>query len=285
MNQWLNISCSGKFHYLYYAKYLSKDDLNKIYFSHKCSTTGELPKNRRKNLFVKEYLVGGHLKFLGEKFIITGFYIYNKIWEAMLAYSIEPAKVNIFLLHGNCLKAMKKVKGHGLVVGEAVNSHPDAVWSRLKKEADLLGVEIKYPRHSNSGIKEELNLLDVLLCPSAAVADSFVDEGFSKEKIVILPYGVDFGTKKHKNSCKKIKHLADIKNIVCVGQISVRKGQIKLLDLIKNFCSKYNLILPNITFIGRGDPDYVALLRRHEVKFLIKDHIPHNYLMEQLGTY
>lgn len=283
MSGWLNIACSGKFHYLYYAKYLVPDVLKNIYFSHKLSTIGGVADGYRKNLFLKEYLTGLHLKILGEHGVINGMGFYNRFWEFQLGKIFSIAPVNLFLLHGNCLDVMLKAKHKGIVVGEAVNAHPDIVWSRLREEAMRIGLPLRVPAKSVARIKQEVAEVDYLLCPSTAVADSFVESGFNRARTIVIPYGVERDNMQGLDYSVPMGRQHDgsdtIKSVLCVGQITLRKGQLRLLDLIGEHFDNIGLPYPHVTFIGRADPAYLKLMVGHRVPFSVEGHVAHHELM------
>lgn len=289
MSGWLNIVCSGKFHYLYYAKFLREDDLRSVYFSHRLGTTGDIPANKRRNLFLKEYLTGLHLKIIGEPGIVSGMEQYNKLWELQLNKAFTPAPVNLFLLHGNCLSAMMRAKSHGLVVAEAVNSHPEIVRDRLVAEAQRIGFHLQDLSSSTKRIKQELEISDYLLCPSSDVADSFVRAGFDARRIIVIPYGVEVGESEilggPTSSLRCESGHAVVRKILCVGQITFRKGQLKLLDLVAAHFDALGQEYPQVTFIGRAEPKYLKLLAGHRVPFLVEPHVSHVELMRRFCEY
>lgn len=288
MTEWLNIACSGKFHYMYYAKHLPPGVLKKIYFSHKLGTSGDLDANFRNNIFIKEYLTGGHLRLFGEFGIVDGMSLYNKIWEFQLNKIFSVAPINLFLLHGNCLGVMRKARAGGLVVGEAVNAHPDVVWERLRAEAECIGLPLRPPGHAVARIKQEIEELDYLLCPSIAVSDSFVERGFDASRIIVLPYGVEKNALFDNGHERKIvanDRVTKIRSILCVGQITLRKGQLRLLNLIKSYFDKIDKPYPHVKFIGRADPAYLKLMEGHSVPFSVERHVAHHELMKKFSEF
>ena len=80
---------------------------------------------------------------------------------------------------------------------ERPNAHTRFAYEVVRRESDRLGVELP-PDHEhafNADVlrieEEEYALADFLLCPSGFVLQSFVDQGFGREKLLRHLYGYD----------------------------------------------------------------------------------------------
>lgn len=76
--------------------------------------------------------------------------------------------------------------------------------------------------------KEGCNMVDYFLVPSHFVELSLLSNGISREKIKLVPYGVDIKM----FSYKERKRKDDILRIIYVGNISYRKGSHRLLQVV-----------------------------------------------------
>ena len=81
-------------------------------------------------------------------------------------------------------------------------------------------------------IRNELKFVDYFFAPSSVVARSLEYCGVEKEKIIIVPYGVDIS--KFKFYSKEFKNNKPLK-FIYVGQISYRKGLHHLLKILATY--------------------------------------------------
>lgn len=103
-------------------------------------------------------------------------------------------------------------------------------WSEriLKEEYDLLGLPPR--RQPNTYEREiaEYRQADLIVVPAPFVAQTFVEEGVSAEKLAVVPYGVDLS---------RFQKVADPSNkdfnVLFVGNISARKGVTYLIEAFK----------------------------------------------------
>jgi len=274
----ISIAVCGRFHYHHYVHYLAAlGVLQQITFSHRLSTFRDLSPERRANIFLKEYVLGLHLRLVG-RFAVTRFLpIYDGAWSVLSPMFFQPADVNLFLLHGNCVPVIRKAKAAGkIVVGEAVNAHPAYLQRLLQNETRMLGLKRRIPDATRAELRE-IELLDYVLCPSGAVRDSYVAMGFERSRTIVIPYG---GYPLEASAIRP-RGPSGRRRIVCVAQLQVRKGLHHLLD---------SLLLANppgfeLTLIGMADPDYLRLLRRRKVEFTYIPHIPNAELKQRLREF
>jgi glycosyltransferase involved in cell wall biosynthesis len=82
---------------------------------------------------------------------------------------------------------------------ERPNAHTRFAYEVVQRECDRLGVQLPpaYEHAYNAEHlrieEEEYRLADFLLCPSTFVAETFVEQGFSPEKLIRHTYGYDNG--------------------------------------------------------------------------------------------
>lgn len=270
----------GKFHYGFYVKYLS-NVIDKIYFSYKIGYSFGLVKSKEKNLFLKEYLSGGHIKIFGRKFYDKVIFFYQAAWKLQLYFTSDCYKIGFFMLHGNCIPAIKKIKkSGGVVVGEAVNAHPIVLMRMILKESEYAGINAKNNLMFVNNKIKEIALLDYLVCPSQHVKKSYCEMGFDKEKIFVIPYGVNSENKILKT--RKISKNKTTIKVICVGQVSVRKAQLRMLEVIDELeKSGYRF---SVTIVGAGDVEYMKLLYGKGFVFNYISHMKHDDLMMEIGA-
>lgn len=274
-NGFLNIVVCGTFHYKYYVEHLDRlGVLLRYYFSGRVFRSPKFANAKSFNWFLKEYLLGLHIKFFGGRFLDFFMPAYHFVWRFGLFLFFRPARVNIFMLHGNCIEAIKRTKSSGgIVIGEAVNSHPYELDRKLKDECNRLGLGA-YPRvMAKEKIVQEAALVDYLLAPSREVADSYIRNGFPSSHVVVIPYGCPVVKRAKVNN-----ESSDRFRVLLAGSVSLRKGHHLFLDAL--------LLLPgslkdklDIVFVGRSDSKYLECLHRFNVQFTHCEHLPHHELL------
>ena len=126
------------------------------------------------------------------------------------------------------LRTMRVAKQLGIPVAlERCNAHTRFAYQVVRKECERLGVSLP-TGHEHAYNEDILNLeeseyraADAILCPSDFVAKTFLDEGFSRERLVRFIYGVD-ETKFYPSSEKREADRG--LRMIFVGVCAVRKG-------------------------------------------------------------
>jgi glycosyltransferase involved in cell wall biosynthesis len=127
-------------------------------------------------------------------------------------------------------ETMKVAKRLGIPIAlERCNAHTRFAYEVVQKECDRIGVPLPsdHEHAFNAEIlrreEEEYALADAILCPSDFVVKTFLDQGFSKEKLVRFFYGVDekrYYPGPARNTSDGHRGLT----MIFVGVCSVRKG-------------------------------------------------------------
>jgi len=280
---WLNIVVCGKFHYENYALNLQElGALKCLYFSHKRTSFSKIPKQNKVNHPLKEVLLHLHLYLIKEFALSHLLPIYHWIWELELSRSFVAAPVNLFLLHGNCRRAMLIARSQGnIVVGEAVNAHPNQLQTTLLNEAKLFHLSNQDADEGGKKIIRDAKLCDYLLTPSFSVKESYVKEGFDPERIFVLPYGLN----KKINSVSRVRHLKGNFNLLYVGQIFLRKGLHRYIQFLRDNQALLPIKTIDLTLVGRPNPDYLAALREQNYPFHHISHIANNEMIEYMKNF
>ncbi|MEI8348635.1 MAG: glycosyltransferase family 4 protein [Candidatus Omnitrophota bacterium] len=113
----------------------------------------------------------------------------------------------------------------------------------------------------------EYEAVDFIVVPSRFVYDSFVQQGVSSKKIILVPYGVDTD----RFSVRQPEEHNGIFRVVFVGQIGLRKGVHYLLQA----WSELRLAQAELIVAGWTHPDIVHILKdyRNVENIHIKDFI------------
>lgn len=271
----LNIAVCGKFHYPKYLKYLHQENfLMNFYCSYKVGENFGIPAEKNNNLFFKEYLYNLHLRTLGERGLNEMTAVYHNLWQRSVKKIFKPAEVNHFMIHGNCTDLIALCnRENTITIGEAVNAHPVFQDRLLNEEAKKRGMKYNANIPVTKKMLAEFDAVDHLLVSSRFVKRTFVENGCDEAKIITLPYGVertlpaaaDRPEKPASINRKKIR-------VLCVGQITIRKGQYYLLEAIKLLNQSSMNRMFELTLVGRSEPAYMKCLNELSAEF---EHIRH----------
>ena len=197
--------------------------INKHGYLKKVITIGksevELNKNEIANIFYPKRI---RLPYLDAK---RWYYLRNLYFDYR-AKNFLKEECNIF--HGwnsQCLSSLKEAKKRGIVtVVERSSSHILTQMELIKEEYKTYGIKRK-PELSVviERCLKEYEVADYISVPSQFVYDSFLKRGFDREKLILIPLGVDI--ERYRPGEKRDK----IFRVLFMGQISLRKGAQYLL--------------------------------------------------------
>ena len=216
------------------------------------------------NVFVKEYLVQAHARYLNHYQCNRIYPWYDCLWEQVALARWQRCDLLHAVLHGNSRRLIEKARATGSrVLGHPVNSHPLYFNRIVQEEQARLGLPVEAVRGPERTLAE-IELCDHLFCLSKFVKDSYVANGFPADRISVihLPiYTQNFAPQSEPPSMSPFR-------VVCVGQVSPRKGQLYLLEAWKQ------LKLPNaeLVIVGIVHPDMNRLLAPYQGLFR---HVPH----------
>lgn len=114
-----------------------------------------------------------------------------------------------------------------------------------------------------SKIKKEIHDTQYFLVPSKFVSDSFVFSGVDRNKINIIPYGINFCSN---NIIKNKKNYNNI-NFLFVGQVIARKGVKYLLDAFSSIDNK-DITLTIVGEIGINFKEKIAKEQLKNINFV-----------------
>jgi len=269
----VNIAVCGDFHQLQLVPSLSKRvQIGKVYYAARRSRGAvelELRPDQAVNVFVKEYLVQGHARYMNH-FRADLFYPwYDYLWEQVALARWQPCDVLHAVIHGNSRRLLAKARATGSrVLGHPVNSHPLYLNQIMRNEHARLGLPIEAIGDPGR-VLAEIELCDHLFCLSRFVKDGYVSHGFPAERISVIHLPIhtqNFTSQTEPPSTSPFR-------IVCVGQVSPRKGQIYLLEAWK----RLNLPNAELVIVGTVHPGMGRLLAPYQGLFR---HVPH---MDQAG--
>jgi glycosyltransferase involved in cell wall biosynthesis len=132
---------------------------------------------------------------------LVGKKLYGGFHDWVVSRRLETLANQVDIVHTWPLGALRTLKSAGRLgiptVLERPNAHTGFAYEAVEKECQRLGVTMP-PGHEHAynanflrHEEEEYNAADRLLCPSDFVAQTFLEKGFSKEKLARHQYGFD----------------------------------------------------------------------------------------------
>ncbi|HID52436.1 MAG TPA: glycosyltransferase family 1 protein [Anaerolineae bacterium] len=153
-------------------------------------------------------------------------YYHNVLYDHWAARQLERCD----LFHGwngFCLKSLQRAKNLGAVtVVERASAHNLRQRAILEEEYGRWGRTFPWPQASLERSLKEYEWADYILVPSQFAYDSFLDQGFAPERLLLIPFGVDTERFRPADKSKGERPF----RILYVGQISLQKGGIYLLQ-------------------------------------------------------
>ena len=262
---------NGKFSAFDYCKYLNK----KKFSLHLITTYPyfHLKKYGLKNSQITSFVWLELVKKINQKFFLDkGFLLIGNIidnfthemFDYLCSQKLKKLKFDkLIAFSGSSEKTLsvaKNIKAKSyLIRGSA---HILTVKKILQSESKKYNATIQLP-HKNI-IRREINeykIADKIIVHSHFAFKSFIKEGILKNKVSILPLGVDKVLKSNFYKREK-KH----KQILYLGQVSIRKGVHYLLEIF----SRLNLKDVTLVIAGPVQKEMVHILKKYAVNKNIK---------------
>jgi glycosyltransferase involved in cell wall biosynthesis len=207
------------------------------------------------------------------------------VWRAWLVAKLRAASCPKFevaqAILGFGTELFRKAQEVGaLKVADCPNSHPVTLQSVWQSECDLWcpGAQLPIPGWMFARMARELELADLVLCPSEFVRESMVSNGVPVSKCFLNPYGVDasiFGAERNGPPPAAVRFIS-------VGAISLRKGHQYLFRAFE----KVKQAIPEAELICVGDykADFRKELPRWSGQFRHYPKLSHPELAKLLPT-
>ncbi len=154
--------------------------------------------------------------------------------------SFLPADSTIFFGQaGACRRSLGRAKRLNML--SVVNwniQHWDFAKEELSRESEVnpawtggrVFTHSRFPDRLTQAWRDELDTADFILTPSTSVTESFVSRGYSPDRFWTVPYGVD---STHFPPLKRDRSKADPLRVLCIGQVSQRKGVSRFFDVAR----------------------------------------------------
>ena len=216
-------------------------------------------------------LMWGLTKELSKNFLIKVFADYqenHKEFDSKENFSIERVggikflrKIRKAQLINEFLKE-NKVQG---IIADHWKSL-ELIKTDKKKYCLIHGKEINHPKGSslNKRVIKVLNNVEKVIANSEYTKNLAIDNGVSKNKVIVINPGVDPVQEVNKKSLEKVESLLKVKTprLITVSRFDKRKNHEKVIMALRNLKQKY----PDIVYICIGDGDEAK-----NIKDLVKE--------------
>tara|TARA_Y200000002_G_scaffold366537_1_gene357602 strand:- start:19379 stop:20542 length:1164 start_codon:yes stop_codon:yes gene_type:complete len=253
------ISCLKKFHAFALAEQISDKNQSLIFFTtyayQKNSLLRKIVKRVDKEKIPKEkiktnFFIAFLVKFLKNQFILVELY---DIWVSLNLRFLK--KIDVFIGWSSMsYRSIKIAKEKGaLIILERGSSHILFQKKILQEEYKKFGLKFYF---DNNIVKKELKeyeLADYISIPSQFVMNSFLEQGISKDKLFLNPYGASTFFKRNEVDRKNKRF-----KIVYLGTSCIRKGVHYLLESVQNLNIDKNNY--ELLFIGKIEDEMKSII-------------------------
>jgi starch synthase len=213
-----------------HARFLEEQGMLRLYATWNRRGTAGIPSEKTKLLPILgllSYVAARTLSpYYGEAFRFALHPLYDR-WVRSL---LKPGD-HILSSYGytnGCFRWARQQRGMTFL--DAGNSHPSHFWKIMSEEHQRWGCT--YPPVSHAHTRRSLAMMkevDWVMAPSSFVEDSFLQNGFSAEQIVRIPYATDL------NVFQAAEMRAPDRpfTVINTGGLSLRKGTPYLLEALR----------------------------------------------------
>lgn len=275
----MSVVACGRFHY---HKYLANLDalgvLAQFHYSYRRNYRfPSVSPGRLRNHWLKEYAMYAGLRVIGRGLTDRSIHHLHRLWETQVLRDWENVDAAVLLLHGTAPRLVEHCRRRGTkVILEAVNVHPTRQDALLEAEYARRGSCYRVNPIVRERMLAEIECADHILCPSRIVARSFIESGVSANRVSVLPYALDSSLPHVVRGKGRLPNVP--LRIVCVAQVTFRKGQVYLLEAVQKLRSSLGPHSVEVTLVGALDPEYEPALRAHQGAFRHIRHVPNELI-------
>jgi glycosyltransferase involved in cell wall biosynthesis len=203
----------------------------------------------------------------------------NKICDNLFDLLVSRQINNCDIFHGwlgYSLHTLKRLNGDGTkILIDMYTAHPNFRKELLSEEYRRFNLVCETPDHPlREKYLKEIELADHLIAPSSHVYETCVLQGVPKDKITIIPFGVDI------HRFKPMEKKDELFRVVYVGAISINKGIYYLLEAFKQL----RLPRSELVLIGQLQPEFRPILAQYDDLFKHISHVPNDQLANWYGN-
>jgi len=195
-------------------------------------------------------------------------YFFSYLYDSWLENELRSHSYDVIQsIMGFGIQGFRHPSSRGaLKVVDCPNTHPVTYRGFWQRECDLWcpREKVPIPRRFFRRMTQELEMADMILCPSTFVKESMLLNGIPESKCFVNPFGVD------SQLFKSRSHIPTTPKFICVGTICLRKGHqylFRAFELVKKVIPTAELIC-----VGGYKRDFAKEKPKWKGSFT---HIPH----------
>jgi glycosyltransferase involved in cell wall biosynthesis len=192
----------------------------------------------------------------GKSFVIS-----SNIYDNLAKYKVDSCDLFHFVSGSGLHSAMLAKQRGSVIICDIRTPYPDFEYRMVQAEYDRLGLGHHVPENYPllRRIKDEYAVADYFFVPSEFVLETFVQAGYKREKIFVVPYGVDI---QRFSIQSEYADKGGVFRILFVGKTLPRKGIQYLLEAFEN------LGIPNaeLCIIGKVAPEMNDILNNYAAR-------------------
>ncbi len=224
----------------------------------------EIPKNKIVSFTPLMYLLYYPLKGI-QRYLIKSFDPYpvlDKVYDLLATKKIDSCDI-YHGWRGHSYHGLRAAKKYGAItIIQNASTHPVYQNKVINQEYKKYG--FGFEAFSKGGLNnavKEINEADYTLVPSKFAYDSFLQQGYPKEKLIMIPFGIDL------QKFSPVKHKPDKKfRAIFVGQVNLRKG----IQYLLKAWEELNLANAELLVIGRVLPEAEKIVHTYSKNESIK---------------
>lgn len=260
----VNIAVCGDFKQLQLIPELNKvAHLGRVYYASRLSSNAarlQINGSQARNLFLKEYLLQFHARYLNHVFADTIYPLYDSLWLAAAHAAWQRCDVLHAVIQGKAFSLLQRAKREGAVIlGHPIVCHPAFFEREMRIELERLSIAPGPYLADLAKTRAEIALCDRIFCLSGLVRDSFIAAGFPAEAIDIIQLPTDLDTFVPARTAAKSSPF----RVLCVAELNPIKGHIYLLEAWKAL----KLANAELIFVGTMRREMKTVLNRYAGQF------------------
>jgi glycosyltransferase involved in cell wall biosynthesis len=238
-----------------------------------------IEKNRAKSIWWPEVLQKG-LPLLGVISQDRGNWLLNHLYDIAAQHWSYPCDIFHFVSSIGLYSARKAKSSGSIIICDSRTACPDHEREVLRDEYELLKIPFHPPGLLYDGkIKKEYELADYFIVPSSYAKRTFLDAGFSNDRVFVLPYGVDLDRFQYTENKTGDGDKDDTFRIIYVGQIIPRKGVHYLIEAL-GLLDKPDIELLLVGPVSKEMDQYITAAQQRDSRIKLFGHVPWLQLYE-----
>ena len=264
------VSVGNKLHEYYTSRALLNNEMLIYLIAGKKINNNMIPNKYIHNIQIPQYL-GGIIRRFSKNFSYN--LVSDVLFDKLARFKIKK-DIDFFIGFNNyVLEQIKKLrKSNTVIILDQRTAHGNVERQVGIEESGKIPINLSNKMMRRK--EKEIDLADYILVPSDFVFQSMIENGISREKLILLPYGYDpnlFYITKNKDYDDKLK-------LIFVGLIGHRKGCEYLLKAIKKI--KQTNMNISLTMVGSVEKEFKDIFEEYREYIEYRGYVSNEELIE-----